>query len=217
MKSFKHITLDFEVNKPSQYSEYWATLFLYSKKQNNLESNINLYKKFLPLNTDSKFYLKEDRFTINTTTTKHDASNKSYLFNLNQLLLLNTTYKKQRTSLFNTLPTWYNLININFLRKEMLYTKLKYSRSPAYDTVSGGAAALFAGFLGFLVSEKFGMELVDSGDFYFLIMYIVFLCFSLRPLLLTINPSTPLQEIFSIRSILNFYTNLITLFFSRFK
>ena len=217
MKSFKHITLDFEVNKPSQYSEYWATLFLYSKKQNNLESNISLYKKFLPLNTDSKFYLKEDRFTINTSTTKRDASNKSYLFNLNQLLLLNTTYKKQKTSLFNTLPTWYNLININFLRKEMLYTKLKYSRSPAYDTVSGGAAALFAGFLGFLVSEKFGMELVDSGDFYFLIMYIVFLCFSLRPLLLIINPSTPLQEIFSIRSILNFYTNLITLLFSRFK
>jgi hypothetical protein len=99
----------------------------------------------------------------------------------------------------------------------MLYTKLKYSRSPAYDTVSGGAAALFAGFLGFLVSEKFGMELVDSGDFYFLIMYIVFLCFSLRPLLLIINPSTPLQEIFSIRSILNFYTNLITLLLSRFK
>lgn len=217
MKSFKHITLDFEVNKPSQYSEYWATLFLYSKKQNNLESNISLYKKFLPLNTDSKFYLKEDRFTINTSTTKRDASNKSYLFNLNQLLLLNTTYKKQKTSLFNTLPTWYNLININFLRKEMLYTKLKYSRSPAYDTVSGGAAALFAGFLGFLVSEKFGMELVDSGDFYFLIMYIVFLCFSLRPLLLIINPSTPLQEIFSIRSILNFYTNLITLLLSRFK
>ena len=53
--------------------------------------------------------------------------------------------------------TLKNTININFLRKERLYTKLKYSRSPAYDIVSGGAAALLAGFLGFLVSEKFGI------------------------------------------------------------
>jgi hypothetical protein len=107
------------------------------------------------------------------------------------------------------------LININFLRKERLYTKLKYSRSPAYDTVSGGAAAIFAGFLGFLVSEKFGMELVDSGDFYFLIMYLVFLSFSIRPLLTTLNPSTPLSEIFSLKPIINFYANLITLVFKK--
>ena len=45
----------------------------------------------------------------------------------------------------NKLNTTLNLININFLRKEKLYTKLKYSRSPAYDIVSGGAAAIFAG------------------------------------------------------------------------
>ena len=57
------------------------------------------------------------------------------------------------------------LINTNVLRKERLYTKLKYSRSPAYDIVSGGSAALLSGFIGFLVSEKFGFELVDSGDF----------------------------------------------------
>jgi hypothetical protein len=61
-----------------------------------------------------------------------------------------------------------------------MYTKLKYSRVPQYDIVSGGAAALLAGFLGFLISEKFGFELVDSGDFYFLFMYLVFLFFSLR-------------------------------------
>jgi hypothetical protein len=87
------------------------------------------------------------------------------------------------------LNTTLNLININFLRKEKLYTKLKYSRSPAYDIVSGGAAAIFAGFLGFLVSEKFGFELVDSGDFYFLTMYIVFICFSVRPLLTVSDPT----------------------------
>lgn len=73
-----------------------------------------------------------------------------------------------------------NLFDINFLKKERIYTKLKYSRVPQYDTVSGGAAALFAGFLGFLISEKFGFELVDSGDFYFLFMYLVFLTFFLK-------------------------------------
>jgi hypothetical protein len=72
------------------------------------------------------------------------------------------------------------LFDINFLRKERIYTKLKYSRVPQYDIVSGGAAALFAGFLGFLICEKFGFELVDSGDFYFLFMYLVFLFFFIR-------------------------------------
>jgi hypothetical protein len=66
------------------------------------------------------------------------------------------------------------------LRKERIYTKLKYSRVPQYDIVSGGSAALFAGFLGFLICEKFGFELLDSGDFYILFMYVVFLCFFLR-------------------------------------
>lgn len=75
-----------------------------------------------------------------------------------------------------------SIININFLRKERLYTKLKYSRSPAYDIVSGGSAALLAAFLGFLISEKYGFELVDSGDFYYLFMYVVFISFSLKPI-----------------------------------
>ena len=96
------------------------------------------------------------------------------------LNLLETTKNQSSNSIFN-------LTNINFLRRERLYTKLKYSRSPAYDIVSGGAAALLAGFLGFLVSEKYGFELVDSGDFYYLFMYIVFLAFSLKPLLTSIN------------------------------
>jgi hypothetical protein len=69
------------------------------------------------------------------------------------------------------------LFDINFLKKEKMYTKLKYSRTPQYDIVSGGAAVLFGGFLGFLICEKFGFELIDSGDFYFLFMYVVFICF----------------------------------------
>ena len=98
-----------------------------------------------------------------------------------------------------------------------MYTKLKYSRSPAYDIVSGGAAALFAGFLGFLVSEKFGFELVDSGDFYFLTMYIVFLCFSLRPLLTTTESTKSVWSSLSIYNIFLFYVEVISLFFRSFK
>jgi hypothetical protein len=87
------------------------------------------------------------------------------------------------------LNTSNSILNVNFLRKERLYTKLKYSRSPAYDIVSGGSAALLAAFLGFLISEKYGFELVDSGDFYYLFMYIVFLYFSIRPIVYTVNAS----------------------------
>lgn len=87
------------------------------------------------------------------------------------------------------LNTCNSTINVNFLRKERLYTKLKYSRSPAYDIVSGGSAALLAAFLGFLISEKYGFELVDSGDFYYLFMYFVFLSFSIRPIVHTLNAS----------------------------
>lgn len=75
------------------------------------------------------------------------------------------------------------LFDINYIKREKVYTKLKYSRSPQYDIVSGGVAALLSAFVGFLISEKFGYELPDSGDFYIVFMYVVFLSFSLRPLL----------------------------------
>jgi Na+/H+ antiporter NhaB len=58
---------------------------------------------------------------------------------------------------------------------------------PQYDIVSGGVAAIFAGFLGFLICEKFGFELLDSGDFYFLFMYLVFGIFFIRLLIKTLN------------------------------
>jgi hypothetical protein len=110
-----------------------------------------------------------------------------------------------------------NLINTNFLRKERIYTKLKYSRTPGYDIVSGGAAVILAGFLGFLVSEKFGIELLDSGDFYYLWMYIVFLCFSVRPLLTLASKSQSVTSLFSLRHIINFYSTLVNLLFKVFK
>lgn len=108
-------------------------------------------------------------------------------------------------------------VNINFLRYERLYTKLKYSRSPAYDIVSGGAAAIFAGFLGFLISEKFGFELVDSGDFYYLFMYIVFLAFSLRPLLTALNFEKNIFTFISPKFFIDFYLTLFYLILRKFK
>jgi hypothetical protein len=78
--------------------------------------------------------------------------------------LITQLCRKPKYSFFLTKRITF-IFDINFLRKEKIYTKLKYSRVPQYDLVSGGAAAIFAGFLGFLITEKFGLELLDSGDF----------------------------------------------------
>ena len=117
-----------------------------------------------------------------------------------------------KTRLTNSLVP---LVNINFLRKERLYTKLKYSRSPAYDIVSGGAAALLAGFIGFLISEKYGFELVDSGDFYYLFMYLVFIGFSIRPLLTSVDYNSSFTSVFSLKFFLDFYVNLLYYIFKK--
>lgn len=217
MRSFNHITLDFENVNHTQLTQYWATSFIHQTNQTSLTENIDIYKKFLRnpyQNQNAKILLKSTQLTLdlNTENVNRQLSTNS-LYNLD-VLLNHDSFKSYAGS---ALPSWYNLINVNFLRKERMYTKLKYSRSPAYDTVSGGAAALFAGFLGFLVSEKFGMELVDSGDFYFLIMYTVFLCFSIRPLLTVLNPTAPLSDAFSLKGVLLLYTNLLSLFIKRFK
>jgi hypothetical protein len=165
MRYANHIILDFESSKNNQTSQYWVI-------------------KFIHENTNEPTFLTSVKI-LDLLTIGHTKFNSQQPINSNLSLLAN-----QNTGNNNSyLNTNLSFININFLRKEKLYTKLKYSRSPAYDIVSGGAAAIFAGFLGFLVSEKFGFELVDSGDFYFLTMYIVFLCFSVRPLLTVSEPT----------------------------
>jgi hypothetical protein len=128
-------------------------------------------------------------------------------------------YQKLDKSFYTNqrLDTTQNLLNVNFLRKERLYTKLKYSRSPAFDIVSGGMAALLAGFIGFLISEKYGYELVDSGDFYYAFMYLVFLTFSLRPLLIVSDSTKGFLEALSLKRVLLFYVNLLKLFLRNFK
>lgn len=74
----------------------------------------------------------------------------------------------------------YKFLNLNnfylfIFKKEKIYTKLKYSRVPQVDIASGSVASLFAGLVGFLITEKFGFELLDSGDFYILIVYVLFI------------------------------------------
>jgi len=193
MRYANHIILDFENRKKIQNSQYWVFKFI---NQQPLEPSFISHVKVINIVTSSQ--------------TKFNQQEPTQL-NLSTILSSPNTYTP------NHLNTTLNMININFLRKEKLYTKLKYSRSPAYDIVSGGAAALFAGFLGFLVSEKFGFELVDSGDFYFLTMYIVFLCFSLRPLLTTTEPTKSVWSVFSLYNIFLFYVDVVSLFFRSFK
>lgn len=110
---------------------------------------------------------------------RHLSRPQKRIFDLSFFKKLSHNLPQQNFSIVKSSYLW-DLFDINFLRKEKIYTKLKYSRVPQYDIVSGGVAALFSGFLGFLICEKFGFELLDSGDFYFAFMYLVFFCFFAR-------------------------------------
>lgn len=114
---------------------------------------------------DHKFCFKD--FTVNFQTPSNKKSSQQQNF----------FSRKNQTPQTSQL---YNLFDIHFLLKEMHYSKLKYSKTAERDIVSSGSAAIFAGFIGFLISEKFGIELVDSGDFYFIFMYCVFFGFSVK-------------------------------------
>ena len=125
----------------------------------------------------------------------------------------NHTSESSPTSLFSATNTF----DVNFLRKEKLYTKLKYSRCPQYDIVSGGFAAILAGFVGFLISEKFGIELVDSGDFYIAFMYGVIASFSVRPLVRIYSKDASLYTPISLNYLLTFMHDLTLLLLAEVK
>ena len=120
--------------------------------------------------------------------------------------------KLKRSSCFHS-----SLFEVHLLRKEKLYTKLKYSRCPQYDIVSGGFAALLAGFIGFLISEKFGIELVDSADFYNAFMYGVFAVLALRPLIFVYSKDTPLYNPASLKYLLIFSQNIFIMFYKELR
>lgn len=152
---------------------------------------------------ESKFIGKEVYDFLKNHKKKYD---EKYLKRLFRNFSFKTT-----TDVFKTNITW-SLFDINFLKKERIYTKLKYSRVPQYDIVSGGAAALLAGFLGFLITEKFGFELIDSADFYYLFMYLVFLFFSLRLFLKIMDGKRFSWNILSLKWFFLFYKTLVALF-----
>jgi len=103
------------------------------------------------------------------------------------------------------------MYNIYFLKKERIYTKLKYSRVPQFDTASGAVATLLAALYGFLVTEKFGFEMIDSGDFYMILMYVIFLVLALRVIYKTLNTSNSLTSLLSFHNLTTFYWTLFTL------
>jgi len=145
-------------------------------------SNKLFFKKLLKTRPKVKH---KNLYSKNTYRAVHNFLFSKNKFDTYKLARIFSTFSLKKNNLFLSPFKSYriffkNLFDINFLRKEKIYTKLKYSRVPQYDTVSGASAALLAGFLGFLICEKFGFELLDSGDFYFLFMYLVFVSFSLR-------------------------------------
>ena len=195
-----HIIMDFNNNLNKQSVPYWAINFIKSRGNNPL---------FLQ---DIVLPITKTKSTTNNILWVSFFKNKDKLsiHNLNNLLTQNLTEISNYSKPVGNYNL-NNLVNINFLRYERLYTKLKYSRSPAYDIVSGGFAAILAGFLGFLISEKFGFELVDSGDFYYLFMYAVFLVFILRPLLYISNVNNNILTTLSPKNIFNFFSKILTL------
>lgn len=176
----------FDVNDQNfkSYSIFLAKLFYFNRSLSILSPFKNLIKLTLKKKKyiDFIIYKKKINFKKKIKISKtyknllkiEPKYNEFLLYRmLSKFSLLYRNNKEKNLFIFFS----KNLFDLNFLRKEKMYTKLKYSRVPQYDIVSGGSAALLAGFLGFLICEKFGFELLDSGDFYFLFMYIVFLSF----------------------------------------
>jgi len=200
-----HLILDLNVNHKKHNLPYWALNFTNTNNNPIFLDELNVSKfgtNNKPINYSWVNFLKSH--TIPTNLDKH-------------VKLLGDYNKSSQYATSSNSFSPENLININFLRYERLYTKLKYSRSPAFDIVSGGAAALLAGFVGFLISEKFGFELVDSGDFYYLFMYGVFATFILKPLLYISNVNNSILTSLSIKNPLKFFSQMFLLLLTSLK
>lgn len=194
-----NLTLDISKDFNKNNYIYWIKVYIINNSNFNDKKNFNIFD----------FYNKFDLNNILNKNFNFYRTNSYNVFEIfkNYLLVLD------KSSIENN--NFLNFFNINFLRKERSYTKLKYSRVPSFDIVSGGSAALFAGFLGFLGGEKFGFELPDSGDFYYLLMYVVFLCFILKVFLKIVDDSYYNWSFFSLKWAFNFYSIFLNYFFYR--
>lgn len=191
-----------------QYNHNNPLIFL-----NNLEKNF--YKNIYTNRLKVKHKVSESNFLEKKIYHFLTNTNKFYDEKIIKKLIRNFVFDA-KYDVFKSNLLW-SLFNINFLKKERIYTKLKYSRVPQYDIVSGGAAALLAGFLGFLITEKFGFELADSGDFYFLFMYLVFLFFFCRLFLKIMNNDKSSWNCFSLKWLFMFFKTLFILFINFIK
>ena len=162
------------------------------------------------------YYVNKLEDTTSIDMNKHKTINTFNTLTTNTIPVVTSAVNNSKP-LTNHSSLLWNLFEIYFLRKERTYTKLKYSRVPQYDIVSGGVAAILAGFLGFLICEKFGVELVDSGDFYIVFMYVVFLCFFLKLLLKIMEADTLVWNFYSYKWIILYYYQLILLLFFNIK
>lgn len=236
VKTFKNLLFLNSVNSFTKFFkiiEFQSSSVIFKKHKDftfNLKLNHDHFAKSLidqRVNSLKTLYSNRNIQDINSNIL-HNKYYNNYVYltdvsNSYKNILLDKIFLKYGSFMLRCATSSYHLnsnnslINVNFLRKERLYTKLKYSRSPAYDIVSGGSAALLAAFLGFLISEKYGFELVDSGDFYYLFMYVVFLAFSIKPLVYTLNSKRSWIDILSIKPILNFFINILNSFLNYFS
>lgn len=205
--------------------ELMLNKLMLNQKKYTIKYNLSNDALFLTEN-EKKFILNsyKPRFKVKNRVMEATFFGKSvydYLINYDKkfdeksLKRLVKSFSNNNFSYVSKSNKLWNLFDINFLRKERIYTKLKYSRVPQYDIVSGGAAALFAGFLGFLICEKFGFELVDSGDFYFLFMYLVFLFFFIRFFFKLWSGKESSWNPLSIKWLISFYKLVLFLFFKK--
>jgi len=164
------------------------------------------------LTSDDDSYYYSDVFN-NPAPTSYDHRNYSPRMTVGPITPRTTPHppKKITVALEAATPNLKSF-NFNILRKEFTYTKLKYSRSPAFDIVSGGSAALFAAFLGFLISEKFGIELVDSGDFYYLLMYMVIFSYTLKSFKDTLCKTQSFGEFITLKYLSSYGVSLVYIF-----
>lgn len=188
-----HIILDVTKSSQESTTQYWVNTYKPSLSRNYYyNTTLRVVKSIEP--------------ALKSITTTHYSTTS-----LNQRLKsLYTSTGSQASSRYTSSLLW-SLFDVNFMKREKIYTKLKYSRSPAYDIVSGGVAAMFAGFIGFLISEKFGIELVDSGDFYIFFMYCVFGFFSLRPLVKIASRTQTFWHILTYKFLVNYFYTLLTM------
>lgn len=178
-----------------KYSKFWFIMYANEFIINYVKTTLETREKVKHRDNLSKHWVQEFNNFLKNPCLRYDERSIMRLIRSFKNPVNVENYKSDKL---------WNIFNIYFLKKEKIYTKLKYSRVPQYDIVSGGSAALFAGFLGFLICEKYGFELADSGDFYYLFMYVVILCFSLRIFLKIMNAEERDWHIFSFKWLVYF-------------